>query len=122
MVNHKKLRRLKANTARYLLKLIEQICSHPFAGQELPRAPRQRRKVSRWRLTTLFSEAAVKSDLLPLGYQWCGNKDLAERLQHQAQTPPSIQISRLAVIARVAEILTPPSSSSAVATRSTHNV
>ena len=88
MMNHKKLRRLKANTARYLLKLIEQICSHPFAAQELPRAPRQRRKVSRWRLPTLFSEAAVKNDLLPLGYQWCGNKDLAERLQHQAQTPP----------------------------------
>ena len=35
MMNHKKLRRLKVNTARYLLKLIEQICSHPFAAQEL---------------------------------------------------------------------------------------
>ena len=70
------IRRLKVNAAMFILNTIEQICTHPFAGQEQPRMPRQRRSESRWVLPALYGQAVVKNPLLPLGYQFFGDQEL----------------------------------------------
>ena len=89
MLSHNKLRRLKVKSARYLLQVIQSICETPFAGEELQRAPRQRRSETRWRLPALFGQRVVTNVLLPLGFQWSGHQVLATRLQHhRGQTPP----------------------------------
>ena len=52
--SHRQLRRLKVSAAMFILNTIEQICTHPFAGQEQPRMPQQRRSESRWVLPALL--------------------------------------------------------------------
>ena len=56
--------------AMFILDTIEQIGTHPFAGQEQPQVPRQRRFEGRWVLPALYGQTVVKNPLLPLGYQF----------------------------------------------------
>ena len=88
MLNHNQLRRLKVKCAKYLLSIVDDICHNPFAAQEQPRLPRQRKRVSRWVLPHLFGQVPVKNVLLPLGYQWYGNSATERRLQPKGQTGP----------------------------------
>ena len=87
-MSHNQLRRLKVSAARYLLTIIADICNHPFAAQELPRLPRQRKRVSRWILPNLFGQDPVTNVLLPLGYQWYGDNNIIPRLHHTGQAAP----------------------------------
>ena len=78
---HRQLRRLKVSAAMFILNKIEQICTHPFAGQEQPRMPRQRRSESRWVLPALYGQTVVKNPLLPVGYQFVGDQELHPTLE-----------------------------------------
>ncbi len=82
------LRYLKFRAAQYLLELINNICTHPFSGEELPRTPRQSRTVTRWRLRELFGDLPVNNQLLPLGFQFEGNGDLEKALAATGQKLP----------------------------------
>ena len=88
MMSHNQLRRLKIKSAYYLLGKIQEICANPLAAQEQPRLFRQRKKVSWWILPNLFGQLVVQNVLLPLGYQWYGNDDIARRLQTTGQAAP----------------------------------
>ena len=87
--SHNQLIRLKVRSARFLVGLITDICTHPFSAHEQPRLPRQRKNVSRWVLPNIFGQDVVKNPLLPLGYQFVGHRDLSADLGQQQPLQPA---------------------------------
>lgn len=87
--SNNQLRALKVKAARFLVGLVNEICTHPFAGHELPRQPRQRKNVSRWILPDLYGQEVVRNPLLPLGYQFVGHRQLVGDLGPNQPLQPS---------------------------------
>ena len=86
MMNQNQLWRLKVEAAKYLLSVIAEFSENPFAVQEQPRLPRQRKWISRWVLPHLFRETPIKNDFVPLAYQWYGDATIAQRLKKTGRT------------------------------------
>lgn len=84
------LRNLKAQAANYLLSTLNEICTHPFSAEQLPRIGGQAAGVTRWRLPHVFGATPAKNVVLPLGFQFEGNKDLQRALHPPGlgQQPP----------------------------------
>ena len=79
--SHRQLRRLKVCVDMFILNTIEQICTHPFAGQEQPRMPRQRRSESRWVLPALYGQTVVKKLFSRLGTSLSATKNCITSLE-----------------------------------------
>lgn len=64
----KKIDQLKVKAAQFLTTKFESINSCPGSCVLLPRAARQRKNVSRWRLPNFFGDQIVTNKVLPLGF------------------------------------------------------
>ena len=64
----KRINSLKVKAAKFLTTKFQMIITNPGAATVLPRAPRQRKVVTKWKLPDLFDDEVVTNKVLPLGF------------------------------------------------------
>ena len=64
----KRINKLKAKAAKYLTLKFESIYYQPGKAEQQPRAHRQPKHVTKWKLPSLFGEKIVTNRVLPLGF------------------------------------------------------
>eukprot|EP00794_Sanderia_malayensis_P020910 gene20910-22963_t len=69
----KRINSLKAKAARFLTNKFQRIITNPGAATVIPRAPRQRKAVTKWQLPDLFDDKVVTNKALPLGFKSLDN-------------------------------------------------
>ena len=68
--SRRQLVNLFSRVASTIVTILSSIANSPGAAHPLPRAPGQRRNLSLWCAPALFGDASIKSDYLPLGFQF----------------------------------------------------
>ena len=66
--SRKRIDSLKVKAAEFLTLKFESIYNNPNMAMELPRAQRQPKHISKWKLPHLFSDKIVTNQVLPLGF------------------------------------------------------
>lgn len=66
--SRKRINKLKANAAEFITLKFEFLYSHPGMAVLQPRAPRQPKDTTKWKLPNLFGENIVTNRVLPLGF------------------------------------------------------
>lgn len=70
---------LFSKVASSIVTILTSIANSPAAAYPLPRVPGQRKDLSWWYAPALFGDAPIKSDYLPLGYQFQPYPDQGRR-------------------------------------------
>ena len=68
--SRRELVHLFSKVASSIVTILTSIANSPAAAYPLPRVPGQRKDLSWWYAPALFGDAPIKSDYLPLGYQF----------------------------------------------------
>ena len=63
------LKALKIKAAKFIVGKFSSINANPNSAAKLPRAKRQPKKVTCWKLPQIFGEMSVQNKVLPLGFQ-----------------------------------------------------
>ena len=64
----KKIDKLKTKAAKFLTNKFETLYTNPNKAFQQPRAPRQPKHTSKWKLPNLFGQKIVTNQVLPLGF------------------------------------------------------
>ncbi|XP_078366821.1 uncharacterized protein LOC144650903 isoform X2 [Oculina patagonica] len=77
--SRRQLTSLFSRVASIIVSILNSIVNAPGAAHPLPRAPRQRRDVCLWSVPALFGDKPMKTDVMPLGFQFCPHPDQGKR-------------------------------------------
>ena len=77
---------LFSRVASTIVNILSSISSEQGVAHPLPRAPGQRRDFCLWNVPALFGDVPMKTDLMPLGFQFLPPPDQGKRCDHSECT------------------------------------
>ena len=77
--SRRQLNSLFSRVASIIVSILCSIANAPGEACPLPRTPRQRKDLCMWSVPALFGDIPMKSDFMPIGFQFCTHPDQGKR-------------------------------------------